>query len=156
KVAGGTGRGRFGDDFIQLARDEGVADRIAWLGFQNQAQIDELLRTSLCLVFTSVVEGFGLPPLEAMARRCPVVACNATAMPEIIQDAGLLVEPRQAGQFAESVIRLHRDEQLRQTMAERGLERAKDFPASSSAAKLCEVFHKVTGLPVQGNVPVRA
>lgn len=155
KVAGGTGTGRFGDDFKQLARAEGVADRIEWLGFQNQAEIDELLRTSLCLVFTSVVEGFGLPPLEAMARRCPVVACNATAMPEIIHDAGLLVEPRQASQFADSVIRLYRDRELRRTLADRGLERAKDFPATASAAKFCEVFQKVTGMPVQWNVPVR-
>jgi glycosyltransferase involved in cell wall biosynthesis len=156
KVAGGTGTGRFGDDFIQLAKSEGVADRIDWLGFQSQAQIDELLRTSLCLVFTSVVEGFGLPSLEAMVRRCPVVACNATAMPEIVRDAGLLVAPRQASQFADSVVRLYRDRELRSILVDRGLERAMDFPASASAAKFCEVFQTVTGIPVQWSDPVQA
>ncbi len=156
KVAGGTGIGRFGDDFIQLARERGVEDRIDWLGFQTQAEINELLRTSLCLTFTSVVEAFGLPPLEAMARRCPVVACNATAMPEIIKDAGLLVQPRQEAEFADSVIRLYRDSTLRRELANRGLERARDFPASASAAKFCDVFQKVTGKTVQWNDRVRA
>lgn len=156
RVAGGTGIGRFGVDFIKLARALGVDDRIEWLGFQTQTEIDELLRNSLCLTFTSVVEAFGLPPLEAMARRCPVVACNATAMPEIIKDAGLLVEPRNAGEFAESVIRLYRDSALRRSFANRGLDRAKDFPASVAAAKFCEVFQAVTGKTVQWNAPVRA
>ena len=77
-------------------------------------------------------------------------------MPEIIRDAGLLVEPRQAGQFADIVVRLYRDHQLRRTLADRGLERAKDFPASASAAKFCEVFQKVSGIPVQWTDPVRA
>lgn len=146
KVAGCTGIGRFGEDFIQLARDLGVNDRIEWLGFQDQNQIDELLRTSLCLVFTSVVEAFGLPPLEAMARRCPVVACNSTAIPEVIRDAGILVEPRNSSDFAEGVIRLYQEPELRRQMSERGLARAMHFRASAGAIRFSDVFESVTGM----------
>lgn len=145
KVAGGTGMGRFADDYCELARNLGVDDRIEWLGFCEQEILNELIRNSLCLVFTSVVEGFGLPPLEAMARRCPAVACNVTAMPEIIGDAGLLVPPRRADHFAESVIRLYRDRALRSKLVDKGFQRAKQFRASAAAAEFCRIFQHVAG-----------
>jgi glycosyltransferase involved in cell wall biosynthesis len=77
----------------KLAHELGVGERIEWPGFVSEAQVDRLFRRSLCLVFPTVLEGFGNPPLEAMARRCPVVSTNCTAIPEVVGPAGILVRP---------------------------------------------------------------
>ncbi len=125
-----------------LARQLGVLGRITFHGYLDQDQLDTLLRKSLCLVFTSIVEGFGIPPIEAMARRCPAIACDCTAMPEIIGDAGILVLPGDSGAFAESVVDLYEDPRKRQQLVEKGINRVTKFCWQESAAAMLALFRK--------------
>jgi len=126
-----------------LAEDLGIGERIEWLGFVDSEKLNLLLRSSLCMVFTSVLEGFGLPLIEAMARSCPVVACNCTAIPEVTGDAGILVEPSNAGQFAEAVLRLYEDHHFRNELIQKGLNRISSFSWVESARKMAKIMERI-------------
>lgn len=129
-----AGEGRF-EPVRRLARELGVADRIRWHGFVEGQALEALYRRSACLLYTSPFEGFGLPPIEAMARSCPVVASRNTAIPDVVADAALLVEPGNVRQFADAVARLLDNRELRAELIGRGAGRAAAFRWSESAAR---------------------
>lgn len=127
----------------EFAASLGVAERVEFLGFLNTQQMDVVLRRALCMVFPSCLEAFGLPLIEAMARRCPPVACNRTAVPEIVGDAGLLAEPGDETQFADAVLRIYREPELRRDLVERGLQNIRRFRWTDSAAKMLTLFASI-------------
>ena len=127
----------------KLATELGVGEKIAWLGFLTEAELDDLLRNSLCLLFPSSIEAFGNPPLEAMAHKCPVVACDGTAISEVCGDAAILVKPRDCEQLATAVIRYWSDESFRSDKISRGLIRVLDFSWERSAQRILEVCKRV-------------
>jgi glycosyltransferase involved in cell wall biosynthesis len=86
-----------------------------------------LLGGADALVFPSLYEGFGLPALEAMACAVPVIAGNASSLPEVVGDAGLLVDPVDVDALADAIGRVLADEGLRQELALRGLARSREF-----------------------------
>jgi len=131
--------------FGSLAAELGVADRVHFPGYLNHEQLDPLFRRSLCLVFPSRLEGFGNPPLEAMARGCPTVASDCTAIPEVVGDAGVLVPPGDVEGFARPVIRLATDAAFREDLIRRGLERVRGFTWQASAQRLCEILYTAAG-----------
>lgn len=144
RIAGGAGRGSW-EPVRQQAEELGVAGRIEYLGHLGPGQLEAEFRQSLALVFTSVLEAFGLPPIEAMACRCPVVAADTTAMPEVIGSAGLLVAPRQPSEFAAAVLRLWREPDLRPRLVQAGLAQSARFSWDESAGQFYRVFEQVAG-----------
>src|SRR5207237_1441049 len=78
------------------------------------------------LVFPSLYEGFGLPVLEAMACGCPVICSNVTSLPEVAGKGALFVEPKDEEAIAEAMRRIVADDNLRQSLAQQGVERAWD------------------------------
>ncbi|MDQ3421452.1 MAG: glycosyltransferase, partial [Acidobacteriota bacterium] len=92
------------------------------------------------LVIASSDEGFGIPALEAMTIGLPVVAAARGSLPEVIGDAGLLVDADNANVLADAMQRLLDDGELRRDLAERGLERAKRFEWGAAADLLLEAF----------------
>lgn len=137
-----AGKGNY-DSEKKLAADLGVAQRITWLGFLSEAELDALLRSSLCLLFPSSIEAFGNPPLEAMARQCPVVACDGTAISEVCGDAAILVQPRDCDQLAAAIKRYHSDDLLRSDKVQLGLKRVLDFSWERNAQRIFEVCKRV-------------
>src|SRR5438045_8087837 len=91
-------------------------------------------------VFPSIYEGFGLPPLEAMACGTPVIASNVTSIPEVVGDAALLVEPLDPQQMCDAMRRIIDDADLAQSLKRRGIERAAQFTWTETAR------HFVTGI----------
>ncbi|HUR81200.1 MAG TPA: glycosyltransferase family 1 protein [Thermoanaerobaculia bacterium] len=96
------------------------------IGDVSEEELPALLGGALCFVFPSLHEGFGLPPLEAMACGTPVVASNRTSIPEVVADAGILVEPDEEG-IAEGLRRVLESSTLRGELRQRGLARAAQF-----------------------------
>jgi glycosyltransferase involved in cell wall biosynthesis len=104
-----------------------VADRIRFTGFVPDAELPALVQGALALVHAAVDEGFGLPPLEAMAAGTPVIAARAGSIPEVLGDAALLVDPLDAKAWTEAIDLVAADAACRVQMAAAGRSRASDF-----------------------------
>lgn len=114
-------------------RLEAPLPNVAWLGRVGDDELAALLRDSMCLAFPSLVEGFGLPALEAMATGCPVVASDAASLPEICGNAALLADPESREAWLTALRMLRQDPALRRRLAAAGRERARRFSWRRSA-----------------------
>ena len=118
----------------------GIEERVRPLGYIAAADLRALYREAVALTFPSRFEGFGAPILEAWTAGCPVIAADATALPEIVGDAGYLLSPDNPDEWASAMRDLLEDEDLRVIYARAGEERAKDFTWRGSADKLEDAY----------------
>lgn len=120
-------------------------DRIRFLGPVREADLPALYGGALAFVFVSEYEGFGLPPLEAMACGTPVIAGNTSSLPEVIGDAGLLVDPRDVNAIAAALERIVSDSALQADLKQRSLDRAAAFTWERTAAQTLAVYRAIAG-----------
>ena len=113
---------------------------VVMVGRIDDAERDALLGRATALAYPSLFEGFGLPPLEAMAAGTPVLASTTTAMPEVLGDAALLVDPRDVEAIAEGLRRLAEDQDLRDTLRERGRSRAAHYTLRTTGERALAAF----------------
>jgi alpha-1,3-rhamnosyl/mannosyltransferase len=118
----------------------GISESVRQLGYVPSADLEALYRDATALTFPSRFEGFGAPALEAMARGCPVIASNATALPEVISDAGTLASPDNAEEWAHAMTLMIEDDALRESYSKAGIERAKLFNWNLSAGILEDAY----------------
>jgi glycosyltransferase involved in cell wall biosynthesis len=123
----------------------GIHDQVLRLGYIPSEHLDALYIEAVAMTFPSRFEGFGAPVLEAMARRCPVIASDATALPEVVEDAGYLVSPDNPEQWAHAMTHLLDDESQREELAESGLKRATEFTWSRAADVLEDSYRHALG-----------
>ena len=116
---------------------------VRFLGFQPMETLAAFYRLARAFVFPSLYEGFGLPPLEAMACGTPVVTSNVSSLPEVAGGAALLVDPYDADAIAAGICRALTDEQLRAELTARGQERARSFSWAQSVKKIHEIYLQV-------------
>jgi glycosyltransferase involved in cell wall biosynthesis len=102
-----------------------------------------LLKDSLCLVFPSFTEGFGLPPLEAMAIGCPVIASDQASIPEVCGAACLYAPPGDAAAWLRQIRRLQADQELRTALIEQGQAHARQFSWRDSARLYINLMHEL-------------
>jgi glycosyltransferase involved in cell wall biosynthesis len=110
-----------------------AASNIHHIGYVGDNDLAALYEGALCLVFPSRTEGFGIPPLEAMTRGCPVISSNAASLVEVGGDAVIYVEPDRGDRWRDAIIGLAKNEELRATMAAEGKKRAALFSWKRSA-----------------------
>jgi glycosyltransferase involved in cell wall biosynthesis len=101
----------------------------------------------MVFVFPSLYEGFGLPPLEAMAAGAPVISSNVSSLPEVVGDAAILIDPTDAGAIAAAMARVLGDPQLRDEMIRRGRERVAAFSWERSVARVRQVYGELARTP---------
>jgi glycosyltransferase involved in cell wall biosynthesis len=131
------------DSIVADAARLGIRTRLIFPGFADDEDLPALYRTSELFVFPSLYEGFGLPPLEAMACGTPVVTSNVSSLPEVVGDAGLTVDPTDVHALADAMSRALQDSQLRQRMIDRGLKRAAEFTWLRSARQLRQLYELI-------------
>jgi glycosyltransferase involved in cell wall biosynthesis len=123
----------------------GVGDRVKRLGYIPSDDLDALYHEAVAMTFPSRFEGFGAPVLEAMARGCPVIAADATALPEVVEEHGCLVSPDNSDHWAQAMTEVLDDTELRNRFAKSGLERAREFTWTRSADILEEAYRHALG-----------
>lgn len=123
----------------------GVAEQVRWVGVQTGGRLADLHRGAIAYVDPSLYEGFGLQALEAMACGTPAIASNRTSLPEIVGDGGVLLDPLDAGGFAEAMLRLLAEEGLRSELGRRALGRAAQFSWERTVRETLATCEEVAG-----------
>jgi glycosyltransferase involved in cell wall biosynthesis len=140
-IAGG--RGWLSDRFFDRVRALGLDDQVVFTGHVADEEMPALFKAAEVFAFPSEFEGFGLPPLEAMACGVPVVSSDAASLPEVLGDAGMSIAPRDVAGWVQVLDRLLNDAPLRASFAARGLERARLFSWDTAAERTSEVYRSV-------------
>ena len=128
------------DDLFPPETPERLRSRVRFRGYVADEERLRLYREASMLVVPSADEGFGIPALEAMTIGCPVIAAARGSLPEVVGDAGLLVDPDDGDGLADAMRRVLTDETLRRGMAARGVARSRAFDWDASAGRLLETF----------------
>jgi glycosyltransferase involved in cell wall biosynthesis len=118
----------------------GIRECLVLAGYIPREHLPGVYAAASALLYPSLYEGFGLPPLEAMGCGTPVLASSTSAMPEVVGDAGILADPYSAQAIAEGILRVTQDEPLRRQLVEHALERAKQFRWESAAQSTLRVL----------------
>jgi glycosyltransferase involved in cell wall biosynthesis len=116
---------------------------VRFFGFVPDRTLAVLYRLARVFVFPSLYEGFGLPPLEAMASGTPVITSNVSSLPEVVGDAALLIDPYSPEAIADAMRRVLADDALRDDLRTRGLIRAREFSWDRSVARVREIYGEV-------------
>ena len=140
-IAGG--KGWLNSDIHEAVVEMGVESRIRFLGYVPELDLPWLYCGAACFAYPSLYEGFGLPPLEAMASGIPVITSNTSSLPEVVGDTGLLVDPRSQEDLRSSLIKVLSDADLRREMSENGLKRATHFSWEKTALETLKVYESV-------------
>lgn len=136
-----AGKMAWDDGETKKAIQAAVTDkRCLWLNYVSDIEKRALLQATQGLIFTSLYEGFGLPILEAFASGAPVVTSNCTSMPEVAQDAGILVDPHKLDDIQYALLRLIEDGSLNQSLASKGRDVSNQFSWSKTAASTAEIY----------------
>jgi glycosyltransferase involved in cell wall biosynthesis len=117
-----------------------LSERVQFAGTVSDETLSRLYRGALAFVFPSLLEGFGLPPLEAMACGTPVIVSRTSSLPEVVGDAGLLIDPLDIGHIRRAMERVLDDAALRHRMRAAGLLRARLFCWDCVAARVRQVI----------------
>jgi glycosyltransferase involved in cell wall biosynthesis len=117
-----------------------ITDVVEFRGLSNDQDLADAYRGAMGLLFPSLYEGFGLPPLEAMACGTPVLTSNICSLPEVTGEAAILVDPLQVEDISDGIKRLVRDSKLRAAMRDMGLERSHLFTWSETARKTSQAL----------------
>ncbi|MBI4790942.1 MAG: glycosyltransferase family 4 protein [Chloroflexi bacterium] len=122
---------------------EGIASDVIFAGYVPQDELPLWYRAADLFVYPSLYEGFGLPPLEAMASGTPVVTSNAASLPEVVGDAALVVSPEDEAALAAAIVRALEDDGLRQELRARGLVQSAKFSWARAARETMDLYDAV-------------
>ena len=134
------------DETLRAIKELEVGNSVILTGYVPEADLPALYSGALCFVYPSYFEGFGLPPLEAMKCGAPVIVGDRTSLPEVVGDAGLLVDPFDVDSIASAIQKVVADSNLREQLRAKGLERAKLFDWRETARQTLSVYKKAAGM----------
>lgn len=140
-----TGRKAWGNDLLlNKIRELKLEKNVHVTGYVPEKDLDAIYNMAEIFVFPSYYEGFGLPPLEAMACGAPVIASNASSLPEVLGDAAIFIDPHNAGDLAERIKRIMQDEGLRKELRTKGFARSKIFYWEDTAKKIMDIYRSLS------------
>jgi glycosyltransferase involved in cell wall biosynthesis len=130
------------DSLRRQAAELRVAERVVFTGWIEDAELEGLYRMADVFAYPSLMEGFGIPPLEAMRRELPVACSNASSLPEVVGDAAELFDPYDEAAIAAAIGRLLSDEARRAELVERARAQTRQFTWEQHARRLLEVYER--------------
>jgi len=123
----GTKGWSYDKTFAEIYSDSHVKDRVIITGYVADEDLAALYSGAIAFVYPSFYEGFGLPPLEAMQCGIPVITSNTSSLPEVVGDAGIMLDPKDADGLCQNLLELYNKPSLRQSMSQKSLEQSKKF-----------------------------
>ncbi|MFP4346152.1 MAG: glycosyltransferase family 4 protein [Anaerolineales bacterium] len=136
-------RGWLSDDFFAALETSPASEAVILTGYVLDMDLPAIYAAATAFVFPSLYEGFGLPPLEAMACGTPVACGDGSSLPEVVGDAALLFDPTDEEALEEVLCRLLSDAELREDLRERGLRRAAQFSWERTARETLAVYERL-------------
>ncbi|MBI1911576.1 MAG: glycosyltransferase family 4 protein [Deltaproteobacteria bacterium] len=133
-------------ELYNSVKELGLDGRVLFIGPVPEEELPALYSMARMFVFPSLYEGFGLPPLEAMACGTPVITSNTTSLPEVVGNAGITIDPLNTKELAESMESILSSSSLRQELKEKGLKRAAEFSWERTARETLKVYEEVMNL----------
>ncbi len=138
------------DRFFSLIYDDlkrrNLLDNVIFLDYVGDDELPLLFASASLFLFPSLCEGFGLPPLEAMAHGIPTIVSNTSSLPEVVGDGALLVHPRDPQDLAAAILSLTTDMGLRDKLSQKGVERSKAFSWQMAARQTLSIYEEVCNL----------
>jgi glycosyltransferase involved in cell wall biosynthesis len=134
------------EETLRTIQELQLTESVILTGYVPEKDLPGLYSGALCFVYPSYFEGFGLPPLEAMKCGAPVITGNRTSLPEVVGEAGLLVDPFDVDALGAAMNRLISDSELRAELTTKGLERAKLFDWRETARQTLAVYQEAVGI----------
>lgn len=144
------GRGWYFERIARAVRAHKLQERVLFPGYISDADLPAVLSHAVAFVYPSLYEGFGMPLLEAMACGTPVIASRSSSLPEVVGDAGLLVDPLSIEAIRAAMERILEDQALRETLRVRGLERARAFSWERCAQETLAVLEQALAVGDRG------
>jgi glycosyltransferase involved in cell wall biosynthesis len=138
------GRGWLEDEVFKLVEELRLQDQVHFTGYVDDVDLPALYSAAAVFVYPSLYEGFGLPPLEAMACGTPVVVSKASSLPEVVGNAGLMHDPHNYRALAECIIRLFDDVSIYDHFKHAGLEQASHFSWERAARETQAIYEEVS------------
>lgn len=128
--------------------DTGMQAKVVFTGFIPDTELDSLLRRASMMVYPSFYEGFGIPILEAMRVRTPVITSNLTGMPEVAGDAAILINPHDADQIRVQMSRLLQDQHLREELANNGIKKAATYSWQKTSELYLDLYQDAIAMGI--------
>lgn len=128
---------------VDILDELGIGDRVDFLDHVPNDDLPVVYSLADCFVFPSLYESFGLVLVEAMACGCPVIGANAAAIPEVSGGAAMLFDPLNAGELADAILKVVLEPEVRRSLVERGLARAREFTWERTARQTLQVFKEL-------------
>jgi len=138
-----VGRGPEEHNIKKIAKNLDISDNVIFIDFIPSNDLPVYYSSSEFFALATLCESFGIVFIEAMACGTPVVSTNVGAVPEVVGEGGILVEPRNPDQLAEAMLKLLNDENLRQELSKKALEQAKKFSIENRINKIEKIYKKV-------------
>lgn len=136
-------KGWYYQGLFESVKKLGLKDKVIFTGYITDEEKPLLYQGAQLFVFPSLYEGFGLPPLEAMASGCPVISSNTSSLPEVIGKAGILLSPNDELAWIRSIKTILSDKRLQRNLAKQGQEQASKFSWTRAARETMEVYKEI-------------
>jgi glycosyltransferase involved in cell wall biosynthesis len=128
---------------FDLIEQLNLQDDVIFTDYVSDEYLVKLYNAADLFVYPSLYEGFGLPPLEAMACGCPVITSNTSSLPEVVGEAGIMIDPNDINSLTESMYTVLTDKGLKEELSKKSLERAKMFSWKKTAAETWKIYEQV-------------
>jgi glycosyltransferase involved in cell wall biosynthesis len=139
----GGGKGWYFEDIERQVQRLGLAGRVTFPGYIPQQELPLWYNGAELFIYPSLYEGFGMPPLEAMACGIPVITSDRSSLPEVVGEAGIMLDTSQPALLAQEILGLLRNEPRRLELAEAGIKRASMFSWRKTAEQTAAIYHSV-------------